>query len=98
MNFSLFFRMRVAIFLTCIALSLAPAGAQAVATHAGQVTHVMLFWLTRPGNVDDQNFLRRALRTLRRARGVNDVRFGRPLPVDRPDVERSFDLGVIMTF
>src|SRR5438552_9283334 len=98
MNFSLFFRMRIAMFLTCIAVSLAPTGAQAVATRSGQVTHVMLFWLKRPGNVDDQNFLRRALRTLRRARGVNDVRFGRPLPVDRPDVERSFDLGVIMTF
>src|SRR5438094_10421274 len=98
MNFSLFFRMRIAMFLTCIALSLVPTGAQAVATRTGQVTHVMLFWLKRPGNVDDQNFLRRALRTLRRARGVNDVRFGRPLPVDRPDVERSFDLGVIMTF
>src|SRR5207248_11307157 len=98
MNFSLFFRMRIAMFLTCIALSLVPTGAQAVATRTGQVTHVMLFWLKRPANVADQNFLRRALRTLRRVRGVNDVRFGRPLPVDRPDVERSFDLGVIMTF
>jgi hypothetical protein len=98
MNFSLFSRMRVALFLTCIALSLAPAGAQAVATRSGQVTRVMLFWLKRPGNVDDQNYLLRALRTLRRARGVNEVRFGRPLPVDRPNVERSFDLGVVMTF
>jgi len=90
--------MRVALFLTCIALSLAPTGAQAVATRSGQVTRVMLFWLKRPGNVDDQNFLRRALRTLRRARGVNDMRVGRPLLVDRPSVEQSFDLGVVMTF
>ena len=98
MNFSLFFRMRIAMFLTCIAVSLAPTGAQAVAVRSGQVTHVMLFWLKRPGNVDDQNFLRRALRTLRRARGVNDIRVGRPLLVDRPSVEQSFDLGVVMTF
>src|SRR6266480_253884 len=98
MNFSLFFRMRIAMFLTCIALFLAATGAQAVATHSGQVTHVMLFWLKRPGNVDDQNFLRRALRTLRRARGVNDMRVGRSLPVDRPSVEQSFDLGVVMIF
>src|SRR5437868_13050420 len=98
MNFSLFFRMRIAMFLTCIALSLVPTGAQAVATRTGQVTHVMLFWLKRPGNVDDQNFLRRALRTLRRARGVNDVRVGRPMLVDRPSEEQSFDLGVVMTF
>jgi hypothetical protein len=98
MNFSLFLRMRVALFLTCIALSLAPAGAQAVATRSGQVTHVMLFWLKRPGNVDYQNYLLRALRTLRRARGVNDMRVGRSLPLDRPSVEQSFDLGVVMTF
>ena len=98
MNFSLFSRMRIAMFLTCIALSLAATGAQAVATHSGQVTHVMLLWLKRPGNVDDQNYLRRALRTLRRARGVNDIRVGRPLLVDRPSVEQSFDLGVVITF
>ena len=85
-------------FLTCVALFLVPAGAWAVATRSGQVTHVMLFWLNRPGNVDDQNFLRRALRTLRRTRGVNDMRVGRPLLVDRPSVEQSFDLGVVMTF
>src|SRR5438874_12904850 len=98
MNFSLFFRMRIALFLTCIALSLAPTGAQAVATRSGQVTRVMLFWFTRPGNIDDQNFLLRALRTLRRARGVNDVRAGRRLPVDRAGLEESFDLGVVVTF
>jgi hypothetical protein len=97
MNFPLFFRVRVTIFLTCLALSLASSGAQAAAA-SGQVTHVMLFWLKRPGNVDDQNYLLRALRRLRRARGVNDVRVGRPLPVDRPGLEQSFDLGVVMTF
>src|SRR4030081_1599486 len=98
MNFSLFFRMRVAMLLTCIALSLAPTGAQAVAARSGQVTHVMLFWLKRPGNVDDQNFLRRALRKLRRVHGVNDVRVGRSLPVAGPVLEQSFDLGVVMIF
>jgi len=92
------FRMRIAMFLTCIALPFASTGAQAAATRSGQITHVMLFWLKRPGNVDDQNFLRRALRTLRRARGVNDVRVGRPMLVDRPSEEQSFDLGVVMTF
>jgi hypothetical protein len=98
MNLSPFLRMRVALFLTCIALSLAPAGAQAAAARSGQVTQVMLFWLKRPGNVDDQNYLLRALRTLRRARGVNDVRFGRPLPVYRPSLDESFDLGVVVIF
>src|SRR5213082_3423971 len=98
MNFLIVFRLRVAMFLTCIALSFASTGAQAAAARSGQVTHVMLFWLKRPGNVDDQNFLRRALRSLRRVRGVNDVRVGRSLPVARPGLEQSFDLGVVMIF
>jgi hypothetical protein len=99
MNFSLFFRMPVAMFLTCVvALSLTPTGAQAVATRSGQVTHVMLFWLKRPGNVDDQNFLLRALRTFRRVHGVNDVHLGRSLAVTRPGLEQSFDLGVVIIF
>ena len=98
MNFSLFFRMRIAMFLTCIALPFASTGAQAAATRSGQITHVMLFWLKRPGNVDDQNYLLRALRTLRRVRGVSDMRVGRPLLVDRPGLEESFDLGVVLIF
>src|SRR5437762_12840069 len=98
MNFSLFFRMRIALFLTCIVLSPAPADAKAGAARSGQVTQVMLFWLKRPGNVDDQNYLLRALRTLRRVRGVNDMRVGRPLLVDRPGLEDSFDLGVVLIF
>jgi len=38
------------------------------------------------------------LRTLRRFRGVNDVRLGRPLPVNQPESEQSFDLGVVVIF
>ena len=98
MKFVLILRMRVVIFLCCSALSLTSTSAQAAAPRSGYVTHVMLFWLKRPGNMDDQNFLLRALRTLRRARGVTEVRVGRALSVDRPGLEQSFDLGVVMTF
>jgi hypothetical protein len=90
--------MRVPIFLICLALSPISSNAQAANARSGQVTHVMLFWLKRAGNVDDQNVLLRGLRTLRRFRGVNDVRVGRPLPVDRPGLEQSFDLGVVVIF
>src|SRR5947208_4048307 len=98
MKFLLVFRMPVVISLCCIAFSLTSTGAQAAPARSGQVTHVMLFWLKRPGNVDDQNYLLRALRTLRRVRGVSDVRVGRPLLVDRPGLEESFDLGVVLIF
>jgi hypothetical protein len=93
-----FFRMRVPIFLICVAFSLSSSDAPAANARSGQVTHVMLFWLKRPGNVDDQNVLLRGLRTLRRFRGVNDVRVGRPLPRDRPGLEQSFDLAVVVIF
>jgi hypothetical protein len=98
MNFLLVFRMPVVISLCCIAFSLTSTGAQAAPARSRQVTHVMLFWLKRPGNVDDQNFLLRALRTLRSVRGVNDVRVGKSLPVARPALEQPFDLGVVMIF
>src|SRR3989442_9676902 len=98
MNFLLVFRLPVAILLCCIAFSLASPGAPAAGARSGQVTQVMLFWLKRPGNVDDQNYLLRALRTLRRVHGVNEVRFGRPLPGYRPSLEESFDLGVVVIF
>jgi hypothetical protein len=90
--------MRVSIFLIFLALCLSSCNAHAANARSGQVTHVMLFWLKRPGNVDDQNVLRRGLRTLRRFRGVNDVRFGRSLSVDRLSLEQSFDLGVVVVF
>ena len=93
-----FFRMRVPIFLICLILSLTSFNARAANARSGQVTHIILFWLKRPGNVDDQNVLLRGLRTLRRVRGVNDVRVGRPLLVDRPGLEQSFDLGVVVIF
>jgi len=90
--------MRLPIFLIFLALFLTSSNAQAANARSGQVTHVMLFWLKRPGNVDDRNVLVRGLRALRRVRGVNDVRVGRPLPGDRPGLEQSFDLGVVVIF
>jgi len=93
-----FSRTRLPIFLIFLALSLTSFNAQAANARSGQVTHVMLSWLKRPGNVDDRNVLMRGLRTLRRVRGVNDVRVGRPLPVDRSSLEQSFDLGVVGIF
>jgi hypothetical protein len=91
-------RVHVALFSIVFLCSVASPDAKSAAPRSGQVTHVMLFWLKRPGNIDDQNLLLRGLRTVRRVRGVNDVRVGRPLPVDRPDLEQSFDLGVVIIF
>ena len=84
-----------AIFALVAALSL--VSVEAAPGRSGQITHVVLFWLKRPGNVDDQNVLIRASRSFRRIKGVSDVRIGRSLPVERP-VEQSFDVGIVITF
>jgi Stress responsive A/B Barrel Domain len=89
------FSIPLAIFALIAALSL--ASVEAAPRRSGQITHVVLFWLKRPGNVDDQNVLIRASRSFRRIKGVSDVRVGHSLPVERP-VEQSFDVGVVITF
>ena len=85
----------LAIFSLVAALSL--VSVEAAPGRSGQITHVVLFWLKRPGNVDDQNVLIRASRSFRRMKGVSDLRVGRSLPVERP-VEQSFDVGVVIIF
>jgi len=86
---------RLTIFALAAALVL--PSVQAAPARGGQITHVVLFWLKRPGNVDDQNVLIRASRSFRRMKGVTEVCVGRSLPVERP-VEQPFDIGVVMTF
>ena len=91
-------RVRVALFSAVFLCSVASPQVESATPRSGQVTHVMLFWLKRPGNIDDQNILLRGLRRVRRVRGVNEVRVGRSFPIDRPGLEQSFDLGVVIIF
>jgi Stress responsive A/B Barrel Domain len=93
-----FFRMRPLVFLICLGLFFISSNGQAASTRSGQVTHVMLFWLKRPGNVNDQDLLLRGLRTLRRVRGMSEMRIGRAMPMDGSGSDRSFDLGAIAVF
>ena len=90
--------MRVAIFLICLSLFVSASKAVASNARSGQVMHIMLFWLNRPGNINDQNFLLRGLHTMRHVRGVNDVRLGRSLGIRRSGVDQSFDLGAVVVF
>ncbi len=76
-------------------IGFAPQPAQA---KTGEVTHVVLFWLKRPGNVADQNVIMRASKTLRRVRGLKELRVGRALPVARRGIEPPYDVGLVMVF
>ena len=62
------------------------------------VTHVVLMWLKHPGRSADRAQLIRAAHSLRMIPGVLRVEAGRAVPALPPGVDRSFDLGVVITF
>jgi hypothetical protein len=62
------------------------------------VTRVVLMWLKHPGRSADRAQLIRAARSLRMIPGVLRVQTGRTVPTLVPGADRSFDLGVVITF
>jgi hypothetical protein len=62
------------------------------------VTHVLLMWLKHPERSADRAQLIRAAHSLRMIPGVLRVEARRAVPTLAPGVDRSFDLGVVITF
>lgn len=62
------------------------------------VTHVVLMWLKHPERSADRAQLIRVAHSLRMIPGVLRVEAGRAVPTLAPGVDRSFDLGVVITF
>ena len=62
------------------------------------VTHVALIWMKHPDRSADRAKLRRAAYSLRMMPGVLQVEAGRTVPALPPGLDRSFDLGVVITF
>ena len=62
------------------------------------VTHVVLMWLKHPESAADRAQLVRAAHSLRMMPGVLRVETGRTVRGLGPEVDRSFDLGVVITF
>jgi hypothetical protein len=90
--------MRLAVVLICLCLLIVASKAEASNARSNPVTHIMLFSLKHPGNINDQNFLLCGLRTMRRVRGVNGVHIGRSLGIRRSGVDQSFDLDALEKF
>lgn len=61
-------------------------------------TRVVLVWLKDPGSAVDRARLIRSAQSLRMIPGVQRVETRRALPSLAPEVDRSFDLGVVITF
>ena len=62
------------------------------------VTRVVLIWLKHPERSADRAQLVHAAHSLRMIPGVLRVQAGRAVPPLPPGVDRSFDLGVAITF
>ena len=62
----------------------------------GEVQHIVLCWLKEPGNTEARQKLIDASYKLISLPGVVNVLAGPPLPSERPVVDDSFDVGIIM--
>ncbi len=81
-----------------LSAALLGAGCATTPVQLGEVTHIVLLWMKRPQSAGDRAQLIRAAQSLRYMPGIVRVETGRVLPTMNEAVDRSFDLGVVMTF
>jgi hypothetical protein len=66
---------------------------------SGGLEHVVLMWLKRPGNEEDRAKVIAVSRNLKeQIREVKRISVGRVIPSDRPVVDDSFDVAMVMLF
>jgi len=65
---------------------------------SGTVHHVVLCWLKQPGNAADRDRIIDASRTFADIPGVLSVSAGEAIPSERPIVDDSFDVAILLTF
>ncbi len=83
-----------------LALIVFRGGLHPAEVHAAEprIAHVVVIWLKHPGNVRDERALIRASKEFERIRGVIRVEAGPGLSVERPGIDQSFDVGIVMIF
>ena len=62
------------------------------------VSHVVICWLKRPGSYEDRQRVLAACRTLSDIPGVTEVTVGYAIASERPVVDSSYDVGMIVRF
>ena len=65
---------------------------------APRVGHVVIFWLKQPGDEVARQRVIDASRSFRSISGVFGVEAGAVLPSPRPNVDKSYDVAVVMWF
>ena len=71
-----------------------------VSTHQSgrkqELSHVVLCWLKEPGNTEHRDQIIQISRTFKKIPGVLEVRVGEVIASDRPIVDDSFDVGILV--
>lgn len=68
-------------------------------TPKGKVEHVVLVWLKRPGNAADRaTLIATAKKFQAEIKQIQHLSVGPAVPSDRPVVDDSFDIGLVMRF
>lgn len=68
-------------------------------TAKGKVEHVVLIWLKKPGNATDRTkAINAAKRFPKEIREIQHLSVGQPLASERPVVDDSFDVSLVMRF
>ena len=89
-------RLRAALLLLApLQADLATAGEEPAP--AG-IKHVVLCWLEEPGNAEHRRRVSEVSRELVMIPEVQDLAVGTAVPSERPIVEDTFDIGLVMTF
>lgn len=81
-------------FLIFVFVILAPGAVQA----KGQVEHVVLCWLAEGHSKEDVEAVREGFRAFEAIPQIASLVIGEPLPSERPIVDDSFHVGVVMKF
>jgi len=83
-----------------ILITLLVLTAGCVSTHHSErkqaLSHVVLCWLKEPGNTEHRNQIINISRTFKKIPGVLEVRAGEVISSDRPIVDDSFDVGILV--
>lgn len=65
---------------------------------AGSISHVVVFWLKKPGDAEGRSKLLKAREDLKQIPGVLDVAAGEVMKSERPVVDSTYDVGLVITF
>jgi stress responsive alpha/beta barrel protein len=85
-------------FVLGLCVAFAGAACSTTPSPPQPATHVVLIWMKHPDSPYDRARLIRGARTLQMMPGVVRVDTGRTVPIENDQTDRSFDLGVAITF